>query len=158
MNDVVVRRALPSEASLIVAHRRAMFEAMGATDQVRLEAVSAAFTVWIEPKLASGEYAGWLAVLPEGDVVGGAGVWVMDWPPHMLHVAPRRGNLLNVYVAPEYRRRGLARRLVQAALGWCRAQNLELVILHASEAGRPLYAALGFEPSNEMRLSLPEAG
>jgi GNAT superfamily N-acetyltransferase len=158
VTDIVIRAALPSEARQIVAHRRAMFAAMGADDPARLEAMSAAFAPWVAQKLASGEYVAWFAQSPTGEIIGGTGVWVMDWPPHILDTSPRRGNLLNVYVEPEHRRRGVARALVLAALDWCRSQRLGLVILHASEAGRPLYEALGFQASNEMRLSLPDAG
>jgi hypothetical protein len=34
---------------------------------------------------------------------------------------------------------------------WCRTNGVATVILHASEEGRELYRALGFEPTNEMR-------
>ena len=37
---------------------------------------------------------------------------------------------------------------------WCRAQGFDCVCLHASDAGRPLYEQLGFQPTNEMRLNL----
>jgi len=77
----------------------------------------------------------------------------MDWPAHML-VASRRGNILNVYTEPEFRRRGLSRWLMQSVLDWCRANHIDLVILHASPEGRALYASLGFRPTNEMRLLL----
>lgn len=33
-------------------------------------------------------------------------------------------------------------------------QRLQHVTLHASDKGRPLYAELGFETTNEIRLSL----
>jgi GNAT superfamily N-acetyltransferase len=134
-----------------------MFVDMGVVEDARLEAMCAAFAPWVARRLASGEYSAWLAVAPNGEVVGGAGVWVMDWPPHMYDPAPRRGNLLNVYVAPAHRRQGVARRLVETALDWCRRERLGVVILHASDAGRPLYAALGFQPTNEMRLLLADA-
>ena len=133
-----------------------MFADMGCTDSVRLDAMDAAFLPWVTARLERGEYLGWLALDATGEVVAGAGLWIMDWPPHALGVDPRRGNILNVYVAPDYRRRGLARRLVQVALDRCRADGLGAVILHASDAGRPLYKALGFTPTNEMRRLLAE--
>jgi GNAT superfamily N-acetyltransferase len=133
-----------------------MFTDMGYSDTARLDAMDAAFEPWVAERMARGEYLGWLAVGPAGEVVAGAGLWIMDWPPHTLGVDPRRGNILNVYVAPAHRRRGLARRLVVATLDWCRAHGVEGVILHASDAGRPLYTALGFQPTNEMRLLLSQ--
>lgn len=147
-----LRRAVAGEAALITEHRRAMFAEMGHAPAARLAEMAAAFEPWVANRLARDEYLAWLAEDDGGRVVGGAGLWLMDWPPHLVGREARRGNLLNVYVEPAHRRRGLARRLTEAALAWCRAEGLEVVILHASDYGRPLYAALGFTPTNEMRL------
>jgi ribosomal protein S18 acetylase RimI-like enzyme len=154
--NYLVRRATPADALVITAQRRAMFEDMGHADATRLDAMDTAFEPWVAERLRAGSYIGWLMDDGAGKVVAGAGLWVMDWPPHQLGQAPRRGNILNVYVAPEHRRRGLARRLMDDVLAYCRADGLEVVILHASEQGRPLYAALGFAPTNEMRLLLAQ--
>ena len=43
---------------------------------------------------------------------------------------------------------------MQTALAWCRAHGIRAVILHASEDGAPLYEALGFRRTNEMRIVL----
>jgi GNAT superfamily N-acetyltransferase len=104
--------------------------------------------------MEAGEYLAWLAIAGDGSVAAGAGLWLMDWPPHMVGPGARRGNILNVYTNPDHRRRGLARRLTEATLEWCRTHAVRAVILHASEDGRALYCALGFEPTNEMRLML----
>jgi hypothetical protein len=36
-------------------------------------------------------------------------------------------------------------------MDWTKAHGCDRVLLHASDMGRPLYASLGFEDSNEMR-------
>ena len=131
-----------------------MFAEMRDLPGEQLDQLDAAFGPWVAARIERGEYHGWFAVEPAGQVVGGAGVWLMDWPPHMWHVAPHRANILNVYVRPDFRRRGLARRLTQAALDWCRQAGVQMVVLHARDAGRPIYAALGFTPTNEMSLLL----
>jgi GNAT superfamily N-acetyltransferase len=100
----------------------------------------------------SGDYLAWLVCAPDGSVAAGAGLWLMDWPPHMIGQSPRRGNILNVYTADNFRRRGLARGLMDAALSWCRENHIDTVILHASPSGRSLYESMGFVPTNEMRL------
>jgi GNAT superfamily N-acetyltransferase len=66
----------------------------------------------------------------------------------------RETYLLNVYVYPAYRRRGIASLLTQVSVDWCRGQGFASVSLHASQFGRPLYESLGFQPTNEMRLML----
>ena len=87
-------------------------------------------------------------------IAAGVGLWLMDWPPHMIDSGPRRGNILNVYTRPQSRRLGLARRLMETALAWCRHNGVRAVILHASADGRPLYESLGFKSTNEMRLEI----
>jgi ribosomal protein S18 acetylase RimI-like enzyme len=61
--------------------------------------------------------------------VASAGLLILDWPPHPFDPEGElRGYLLNVYVEPEYRKRGLAHELVErcmakhagAAFAWSR--------------------------------------
>ncbi len=148
-----IRPATLADAGIITSHRRRMFGDMGEPDQAKLDAMCAAFRPWLERKMASGEYLAWLAAAPSGEVVAGAGLWLMDWPPHMVP-GGIRGNILNVYTDREYRRQGLARRLVGTAMEWCRSNGVRAVILHASDEGRDLYRSLGFRPTNEMRIIL----
>ena len=131
-----------------------MFSEMGYHDERALDAMSDAFRPWLIRMMDAGEYLAWLAIAADGSVAAGLGLWLMDWPPHMIGPGARRGNILNVYASPQHRRRGLAKRLMETALDWCRSNGIRAVILHASEDGRPLYNALGFKPTNEMRIVL----
>jgi ribosomal protein S18 acetylase RimI-like enzyme len=147
-----IRIADLDDAAAIVEHRREMFRDMGRGDEARLAQMSAAFEPWLRRRMETGEYLAWMAVAADGGVAGGAGLWLMDWPPHVIGSGERRGNILNVYVRPESRRRGIARALMETALEWTRANGVDCVILHASDAGRALYESLGFTATNEMRL------
>jgi GNAT superfamily N-acetyltransferase len=152
--EFAIRPATVEEADIIAGHRRAMFSDMGYRDEQALLAMAIAFRQWLLRTMAAGEYVAWFAVAADGSVVAGLGLWLMDWPPHMVGPGARRGNILNVYTEPHSRRRGLARRLMATALDWCRANGIRAVILHSSDDGRLLYEALGFRPTNEMRLLL----
>lgn len=151
---IALRRATLEDAETIALHRRLMFLDMGYHDDALLDAMVEKFLPWIKAKMGAGDYLGWLAVSAGGIVVGGAGLWLMDWPPHMVGSGTRRGNILNVYTQPEFRHKGLARRLVEAALHCCKTNEVDLVILHASQEGRRLYESLGFLAGNEMRIKL----
>ena len=61
--------------------------------------------------------------------------------------------MLNVYVEPGCRRRGVAEALMRAILGALAARGIRRVVLHASDEGRRLYERLGFLATNEMRLA-----
>jgi len=78
----------------------------------------------------------------------------MDFPPHWRDAQPLRAYLLNFYVAPEVRRCGLAYELLKTAVADARGRGINVLSLHASQFGRPLYERSGFEASNEMMLYL----
>jgi GNAT superfamily N-acetyltransferase len=63
------------------------------------------------------------------------------------------GPIMNVFTERSYRRRGLARALLQRVLEWAGANGLTSLVLHASAEGRALYEQAGFVPTNEMRYS-----
>jgi GNAT superfamily N-acetyltransferase len=154
MAAYTIRRAAVDDAGTIVSHRRAMFFEMGYCDAQVLDAMCEAFRPWLIRMMHASEYLAWFAVAADGSIAAGLGFWLMDWPPHMVGPGTRRANILNVYTTLEHRRQGLARKLMHTALDECRAHGIRAVILHASEDGRPLYEALGFRPTNEMRLVL----
>ena len=115
-----------------------------------LAEMSRHFEPWLKRMLANGRYTGWITT--DGDrPVASAGIMILDWAPHFLDPAGEyRGYVLNVYVIPDYRRRGLARALVQLCLDEARSRKIRVVALHASSAGRPVYEGLGFRATSEM--------
>lgn len=59
-----------------------------------------------------------------------------------------------VFVQPAYRRRGVARALMEAAISWARERGCTRVRLRSSDEGRPLYQSLGFRAGREMEIDL----
>ena len=66
-------------------------------------------------------------------------------------VADRAAGLLGMFTEPAWRGKGIARRIVQAAMRWSRERGYPRITLHASKMGRPVYEKLGFERTWEMR-------
>lgn len=148
-----IRLATPADAELLAEQRLLMFVDADVPWAAAKEEMRGKFVPWVRERIDDGSYAGW--IVEEGDrAVGGAGLWVMDWPPHFLHAEPRRGYLLNFYVAPEMRRQGLARELLETSVAEAKARGLRVVTLHASKYGRPVYERFGFKTTDEMRLEL----
>ena len=152
-SEYTIRGATVEDVEMIMHQRSAMFIEMG-VNEAQVRHWETAFGVWVRERLGSGAYRGWLAVDAGGAVVAGAGLWIHEWVPSPLTGKPVRGYLLNVYTEPEHRQQGLARRLVAATLDHCREQGIPTAALNASEAGRPIYAAMGFTDTGEMRLRL----
>ena len=144
------RTATAADAALITAHRKAMFaDARDAAEPV-LDAMSQRFEPWVTRMLMEGKYLGWV-ISDRGRPIASTGLMILDWAPHPLDpVGELRGYLLNVFVEPKYRKRGLAHALVKLCLAEARRRGIRVVALHSSKAGRPIYDSMGFEASNEM--------
>ena len=149
------RLATAADAEAIGLQRQRMFADAGLADDAAMAPMLARFVPWVRAKLEDGSYVGWLTE-EDGRLVAGAGLWVMEFPPHFLDEEPRRAYLLNFYVAPEMRGRGLARELLGLAVAEAKARGIKVVSLHASKFGKPLYERNGFAMSNEMLLRFDE--
>jgi GNAT superfamily N-acetyltransferase len=140
-----IRTATLRDLALLVRHRRGMFADLGvestASDDRRYRA-------WARAHLKSGTLVGFIA----GKASSGC-VWLQP-------VQPRPGGkshvpyLLSMYTEPEWRGRGLATRIVGAAMRWCRARGFARMSLHASTMGRRVYTKLGWKRTWEMKVDL----
>lgn len=138
----------------LVQHRLAMFEEMGTLKPGLRDEVQRASREYFSEAVAAGTYKGWLAEDAGGRIIAGGGLVIAAWPGYPGEKNSKRAWILNMYTEPEARRRGLAKRLLEVMIEWCRANGFRAVSLHASDAGRPLYESVGFEATNEMRLKI----
>ncbi|HQR06414.1 MAG TPA: GNAT family N-acetyltransferase [Gemmatales bacterium] len=148
------RCATIADVPTLCHHRRRMFEDMGHRDPELLDPMAERFAEWVAERIANQTYLAWVVVNEAQEIVASAGLWLVDWPPHVMGPDGPRGYILNIFTEQGHRRQGLARRLTNLCLDACRERNIAIVALHASEYGRSLYESLGFLPSNEMRMRL----
>lgn len=147
------RRLEVNDHAMICDHRERMFlEAGGDPSQLRV--MTEHFRPWLLPRLTDGRYYGF--ALMDGVVNAAAiGLMSIDWPPHPSHPnQDQRGYVLNVFVEPAYRRRGLASALMRLAEAEFLARGVGFGVLHATEIGRPVYEAQGWKATAEMAKSL----
>jgi len=72
-------------------------------------------------------------------------LYVSEKPANPSFVSGMTGAVMNVYTEPEYRRKGIAGRLVRMLLTKAEELGLDFVELKATDSGYPLYRSLGFE-------------
>lgn len=154
MPEFTIRPATADDIPLLLRHRRMMWWDMGRRDEAKLDLADQAASEYFAEAVTSGMYRGFLAIDEKSHVFGGGGIVISPWPSLLGQRQPRRAMILNVYVDPSHRRRGVARKLMETMIQWCRVNGFVNVGLHASEEGRKLYEQLGFKPTNEMRLDL----
>ena len=161
---LTTRLATVDDAASIAEQRRRMFVDSGQAESAAMDRMFTNFVDWVRPRLEDGRYLGRL-VEEDGEadssaslrndkkVVGGAGMWLMDFPPHFLDPEPVRAYLLNFCVAPSARGRGLAETLLKITVDEAKRRGIQVVSLHASHMGRPIYERNGFAGTNEMILT-----
>lgn len=138
---------------LLVEARHRMFEDLdgggdwiGQTDRL--------LTPWLEERFADGRASGFIAEDGSGAFVGAISVAHEDTPPSRGNPAGRQSYLFGLWVGRAWRRRGIAKALVTAAVQDARELGEGAVTLFASDEGRRVYERLGFHSSPHMRTFL----
>jgi GNAT superfamily N-acetyltransferase len=151
-----IRRAIAQDADIISWHRARMFQDMEDVSGDAFEILRAKARTRLEQWIDNRNYIGWLATPvdePE-TIVAGAGVQLQPILPRPLDVSTigegRQGTIVNVFTEPQWRRRGVAGRLVKEIIAWSKNECLDRSLLHASDDGRSVYERLGFIAGNEM--------
>lgn len=87
-----------------------------------------------------------IAVLAElnGIVVSTAFLVISEKPANPTFITGKTGTILNVLTYPEYRRMGIATKLVYRIIDEAKQQGVSSIDLSATEDGKPLYEKLGF--------------
>ncbi len=154
-----IREAMVADVALLARHRAGMFRDMGRLKADWEASLVRATADYLRSALPRGEYLGWVAesAASSPEPVGGAGVQLRPILPRPrpagegIELGPE-AIVLNVYVEPAWRRRGVGEALMRSVLSALAERKVTRIVLHASDDGRRLYERLGFVPTNEMRL------
>lgn len=87
--------------------------------------------------------------IQDGIAVGWASISYIEIMPTLSHPTGKRAHLMNVYTKADYRRRGIARKLVQMLIDEAKEKGVTEISLDATDLGRALYESLGFCESDE---------
>ena len=136
-----LRRAVPADAEALTRLRGLMHTSMGdaLTDEWE-QRCTAAF----RRRLAEDDFVAYVVTDDDVVVCSGAG-WLEEHLPSPYLVDPRRGHIASMSTDPAFRRRGYAREVFAALMGWMHEQGVARVDLRATPDGLPLYEGFGFE-------------
>ena len=130
--DLLVRTRIQV---LLAANRLPEDTDMSAVEQASRDYYTAA--------LADGSHAAWLVF--DGDTwIGAGGVSFYRVMPTYHNPSGRKAYLMNIYTHPDYRRRGVARHMVDLLVGEARERGVTAISLEATAMGMPLYESYGF--------------
>jgi GNAT superfamily N-acetyltransferase len=155
LHALTVRRATAADIPALVELRVAFDQElaggmpMGPADEHR-----ARIDAYLRSHVPDGRFRVWVADAA-GEVVGMAGLVVVDRPPHPRSRRAPEAMVFNVMTTPAWRRRGVGRAVMGAVIADGRALGCRRLLLRTSDDGSHLYAALGFaDPGNWRQLDL----
>jgi GNAT superfamily N-acetyltransferase len=162
--DLRIVPAGVKDVPILARHRCAMFLEMGSIEASHRDDLFARSSKFLTQSIGVTYFAFLASPAAEpAKIAGGVGVLVRPLmprptPDHRGVIEGEQGLILNMYVEHAYRRRGVGRALLRHVLGWCRERSIRSIVLHASNAGRPMYESEGFQDTSEMALVLPFEG
>jgi len=89
-----------------------------------------------------------------GNVVSAAYLIILDYPANPNLIDGKVGTLLNVYTFPEYRRKGIAKNLIEEIIKEAKLIGINRIDLKATEAGYNLYKKMGFKEDKDKSMGL----
>lgn len=90
----------------------------------------------------------------EGNKIAGcASISYITIMPTFSHPTGKRAHLMNVYTRKEFRRKGVGKMMINFLIDEAKSRGVTEISLDATDMGRPLYKALGFN-SNEEGMNL----
>lgn len=153
-SGITIRRATLKDLDALVSLRRASMIELDKPDRTILDKADRVFHRWARSRMKTKRLVAWLAEKRDGTVVGCGCVWLQPVHPNPQRKRNHRPYLLSMYTEPKSRGRGVATKIVQAAMDWSRMQGYQTLALHSSDIGRGVYRRLGFKPTSEMRVRL----
>jgi len=152
---VRIRKAGPRDLSVLVRHRRAMFQAIRPYSTIALDRADSIYRPWLRKKLRSGEAVAFIAEDSDSVPVGSGAVFIryVDPCPLRQEGVP---HIISMFTEAGCRGQGVATRIVNELAGWCRHQGFTQVSLSPAPRARSLYRRIGFERDWEMSMSLTE--
>lgn len=98
---------------------------------------------YYECHLKDGTFVSWLAV-DGGEIIGTSGMSFVEKPPYFGCPTGRIGLLSSMFTAPEYRRMGIAKELLNRVVEEAKKYGCGTVQITASDMGVKLYSSYGF--------------
>ena len=152
--ELCYKRAGLGDLELLTATRLEALRAIHRLDgEADLSEHARRVRAYYERALGDESHVAYLA-LDGARVAGAGGVDFFRGMPGYHNPTGETAFLMNLYTHPAYRRRGIARRMLELLVAAARERGAAHITLDATEMGRPLYEGFGFVPMEGM-MELP---
>ena len=153
IDNITYRRATLDDLEVLVETRvRTLRAANKLPDSEEMSDVRENTREYYRAALSDNSHVAYL-VYDSDVVVATGGVTFYSLMPMYVLKTGKCAYIMNMYTAPEYRRRGIAWKMLDLLVTEVRSRGLISVALEATEMGKPMYEKYGFKVQDcEMRL------
>lgn len=151
--DLIYKKASLSDLEILTETRICVLRAANKlTDDVDMTEVREQSRLYYKRALRDDAHVAYLVF--EGDTfVGAGGVSFFQVMPTFHNSSGWKAYIMNMYTAPDYRRCGIAYKMLDLLVAEAKERSITAISLEATEAGRPLYEKYGFvKMQDEMEL------
>lgn len=141
---MIVRMAVEEDITQLVELRMQLFLETGEISSIeKATELRSATEQYFRQTMMPAQTRSWLAIID--DVVVAIGTLAeFSRPPYMGNLSGKEAYLLNMFTLPQYRRKGIAEKLLHQIAEFVQSNGYGKVWLHASQKGRSLYEKFGF--------------
>ena len=147
-NVITYRKATPSDSEKLTQLRMQNTE-NHTTDNPSYDRQSLYKSVFnhFSSHISDGLLITWLAC-NKSDIIATSGLTFLAVTPSPSDMTGKTGYITNMYTCPNYRRQGIARKLLQLTLDEAKLQKCGRIVLYGTTMANPLYTQFGFQDSH----------
>ncbi len=139
------KQASLSDLEILVSTRIDVLRSANQLDlSVNLNEVEEFSRLYYQEALASDNHTAFLVYDDDNNVIGAGAVSYYQVMPTYHNPSGKKAYIMNMYVAPEHRRKGIATKLLDLLIADSKERGIHHITLEATQMGRKLYENYGF--------------
>lgn len=146
-----IRKAVLSDLHILVSHHTQMFKEIRTLqkkdiDQDKYKRMEEFQTRKLQDEMPRGLCHAWVIEDENKAVVASGAISIFSFTASPEDPTYTGAYVHSIYTEKQHRGNNLSTLIVKKAISFCRDQNISRMLLKASDAGRPVYEKIGFEP------------
>ena len=150
------KKASLSDLEILVSTRVNVLRSANQLDlSVDMKEVEKSSRLYYQEALASDNHTAFLVYNADDNVIGAGAVSYYQVMPTYHNPSGKKAHIMNMYVAPEHRRKGIATKLLDLLIADSKERGIDHITLEATQMGRKLYENYGFcQMQDEMEYTM----
>lgn len=141
MQDIIFRKMEMCDIPCVVKMRVLQLKEEGSTGDYD---ISANLTDYFRKHIKNKSFVGWIA-LYNNKIIATSGMSFSEKPPYYGNPSGKIGILSSMYTVKDFRRKGIAKKLIELVVNEAKKYGCGTVYITASEQGSFLYESCGFK-------------